>query len=153
MASEADLEALVRLAVALRAQVGPSPPSAAELGSSIARLLHEASPEVLLASPSTGAAGGSVQGRSRYSAWLLALEAEREDVLVVREVRRRGVGQRLVALAMARATAQGWRSLGRSPQEGNPAAVPWYPPGGCVADSARWQGGRDLGLQRTRAPA
>jgi GNAT superfamily N-acetyltransferase len=45
---------------------------------------------------------------------MLALEAELEDVFVVREVRRRGVGQRLVASAIARAAAKGYRSLGLS---------------------------------------
>jgi ribosomal protein S18 acetylase RimI-like enzyme len=153
IASEADLDALVRLAVAFRDHVGQSTPSAAEFCSSIARLLHEASTEFFLASTSTGAAVGYVQCRYRYSAWMLALEAELEDVFVVREVRRRGVGQRLVTFAMARATAKGCRSLGLSTNERNTAAVTLYQRLGFVADSARWQGGRYLWLQRTLDPA
>jgi ribosomal protein S18 acetylase RimI-like enzyme len=152
IASEADLNALVRLAVAFRDHVGESTPSAEEFCSSIAPLLHEASTEFLLASTPTGAAVGYVQCRYRYSAWLLALEAELEDVFVVREVRRRGVGQRLVAFAMARATAKGCRSLGLSTNERNTAAVTLYQRLGFVAEGAQWQGGRYLWLQRTLDP-
>jgi ribosomal protein S18 acetylase RimI-like enzyme len=116
-------------------------------------LLHEASTELFLASIPTGAAVGYVQCRYRYSAWRLALEAELEDVFVVREVRRRGVGQRLVAFAIARATAKGCRSLGLSTNERNTAAVTLYQRLGFVAVCARWQGGRQLWLQRTLEPA
>src|SRR5262245_45612060 len=153
IASEADLDALVRLAVAFRDHVGQSTPSVAEFCSSIARLLHEASTEFFLASTSTEAAVGYIQCRYRYSAWRVALEAELEDVFVVREVRRRGVGQRLVAFAIARATTKGCRSLGLSTNERNTAAVTLYQRLGFIADSARWQGGRYLWLQRTLDPA
>lgn len=127
--------------------------SAEEFCASIARLLHEASTEFFLASTLTGAAVGYVQCRYRYSAWRLALEAELEDVFVVREVRRRGVGQRLVAFAMARATAKGCRALGLSTNERNTAAVTLYQRLGFVTACARWQGGRYLWLQRTLGPA
>jgi ribosomal protein S18 acetylase RimI-like enzyme len=83
---------------------------------------------------------------------MLALEAELEDVFVVREARRRGVGQRLVAFAIARATAKGCRSLGLSTNERNTEAVRLYQRRGFVAESARWQDGRHLWLQRTLEP-
>ena len=153
IASEADLDALVHLAIAFRDHVGHSTPSADEFRASLARLLPEASTEFFLARTPTGATVGYVQCRYRYSAWRLALEAELEDVFVVHEVRRRGVGQRLVAFAMARATAKGCRSLGLSTNERNTAAVALYQRLGFVADDARWQGGRYLWLQRTLDPA
>ena len=153
IASEADRGALVRLAVAFRDHVGQSTPSAEEFCSSIALLLHETSTEFFLASTPTGAAVGYVQCRYRYSAWMLALEAELEDVFVIREVRRRGVGQRLVAFAIARATAKGCRSLGLSTNERNTAAVTLYQRLGFATACARWQGGRYLWLQRTLDPA
>jgi ribosomal protein S18 acetylase RimI-like enzyme len=153
MASEADLDALVRLAVAFRDHVGQMTPSAEEFCVSMAVLLHDASAEFFLASTPTGAAVGYVQCRYRYSAWRLALEAELEDVFVVREVRRRGVGKRLVAFAIARATAKGCRSLGLSTNECNTAAVTLYQRLGFAATWARWQGGRNLWLQRPLDPA
>jgi len=152
IASETDLDALVRLAVAFRDHVGQATPSAGEFCSALAMLLREVSTEFFLASTPTGAAGGYVQCRYRYSAWMLALEAELEDVFVVREVRRRGVGQRLVAFAMARATAKGCHSLGLSTNERNTEAVTLYQRLGFVAACARWQGGRQLWLQRTLEP-
>jgi hypothetical protein len=90
LASEADLEALVRLAVAFRDHVGERTPSAEEFSASIAVLLHDASAEFFLARTPAGAAVGYVQCRYRYSAWMVALEAELEDVFVVRETRRGG---------------------------------------------------------------
>jgi ribosomal protein S18 acetylase RimI-like enzyme len=152
MASEADLDALVRLAVAFRDHVGQLTPSAEEFCSSIALLLREANTEFFLAGTPTGGAVGYVQCRYRYSAWRLALEAELEDVFVVCEARRRGVGQRLVAFAIARATAKGCRSLGLSTNERNTEALSLYQHLGFVAESARWQGGRYLWLQRTLDP-
>ena len=83
---------------------------------------------------------------------MLALEAELEDVFVVREARRRGVGPRLVAFAITRATAKGGRSLGLSTNERNTEAISLYQRFGFVAESARWQGGRFLWLQRTLEP-
>jgi ribosomal protein S18 acetylase RimI-like enzyme len=153
LASEADLEAIVHLAVAFRDHVGQSTPSAEAFRASIAVLLHDASAEFFLARTATGTAVGYVQCRYRYSAWMLALEAELEDVFVIREARRRGVGQRLVAFAIARATAKGCRALGLSTNERNTAAVRLYQRFGFIAESARWQGGRYLWLQRTLEPA
>jgi len=54
---------------------------------------------------------------------MLVLEAEIEDVFVVREARRRGVGQRLVVCAIARSTAKGCRSLGDTPPKELPRDV------------------------------
>ena len=144
LASEADLDALVRLAVAFRDHVGERTPSAEEFCASLAVLLHDASAEFFLARTAAGAAVGYVQCRYRYSAWMLALVAELEDVFVVREARRRGVGQQLVAFAMARATAKGCRSLGLSTNERNTAAVILYQRLGFVATCGRY-----LWLQRT----
>jgi GNAT superfamily N-acetyltransferase len=152
LASAADLEALVRLAVACRDHVGQATPSAEACCASIAMLLHDASTEFVLARTPAGAAVGSVPCRSRDSAWRLALEAELEDVFVVREARRRGVGQRLVAFAIARATAKGCRSPGLSTHERNTAAVRLDQRVGLVAEAAWWQGGRQLWLQRTLDP-
>src|SRR5882724_335309 len=149
LASEADLDALVRLAGAFRDHVGPSTPSATSCCASMAVLLHDASAGFFLASTPTGAAVGYVPCRDRYSAWMLALEADLEDVFVVREARRHGVGQRLVASAIARAAAKGCRSLGLSTHERNTAAVSLYQRFGSVAESAPRQGGRQLWRQRT----
>jgi GNAT superfamily N-acetyltransferase len=148
IASVVDLGVLVRLAVAFRDHIGQSTPSEAELCASIALLLRDEDTEFFLASDTTGTGMGYVQCRYRYSAWASALEAELEDVFVVREVRRQGVGQRLVEFAIARTVAKGCRSLGLNTNERNAEAVALYQRLGFVAERVRWQGGRQLWLQR-----
>ena len=53
---------------------------------------------------------------------------------------------------MAQAIAKGCRSLGLSTNERNTEAVSLYQRYGFVAESARWQSGRYLWLQRTLEP-
>ena len=79
IASEADLDALVRLAVAFRDHVGQSTPSAEEFCSSIALLLHEANTEFFLASTPTGAASDmcSVATATQSGGWRLRQRSKR----------------------------------------------------------------------------
>jgi ribosomal protein S18 acetylase RimI-like enzyme len=143
IASEADLEALMHLATAFRDYLGQSLPSEADFRQSLALLLKDAGTEFFLACDALGMALGYVQARYRYSAWTLALEAELEDVFVVPEARRHGVGRRLMEFALARAIARGaarwgstrtsiirarWRCIGS-------AALSPNAPGGTAAGS------------------
>jgi ribosomal protein S18 acetylase RimI-like enzyme len=149
MANKADLESLVRLAAAFRDHLGQSTPSEAEFRTSIATLLQDAGTEFFLACNGQGAVLGYIQARYRYSAWTSALEAELEDVFVVREARRRRVGLRLVAFAIARATARGCRSVGLNTNERNADALALYRQVGFRAERPRWQGGRQLWLNKS----
>ena len=149
MASEADLESLIRLAVAFRDHLGQSTPSEAEFRTSIATLLQDASTEFFLACEGQGAVLGYVQARYRYSAWISALEAELEDVFVVPEARRRRVGLRLVEFAIARATEKGCRSMGLNTNEHNADALALYRQVGFRSERPRWQGGRQLWLNKS----
>jgi ribosomal protein S18 acetylase RimI-like enzyme len=128
--------------------VGQSRPSEEDLRASLARLLRDDDTEFFLASDTTGAEVGFVQCRYRYSAWISALEAELEDVFVVREIRGQGVGRRLVEFAIARATARGCHALGLNTNEHNIEAVRLYQRLGLVAERARWQGGRQLRMEK-----
>lgn len=126
VASATDLDALVHLAAAFREHLGQATPSDADLRASIARLMQDANAEFFLACGPRGTALGYVQCRYRYSAWTSALEAELEDVFVLRQARRRGVGRRLVEFAMARAAAKGCRSIGLNTNERNEDALALY---------------------------
>jgi ribosomal protein S18 acetylase RimI-like enzyme len=148
LASEADLEALVRLAAAFRDHLGLSTPVEADLHASITQLLQDAATEFFLACTACGRPLGYVQARYRYSAWTTALEAELEDVFVLREARRRGVGWRLVAFAVTRATARGCRTIGLNTNERNVGAVALYQRLGFETARALWQGGRQLWLTK-----
>jgi ribosomal protein S18 acetylase RimI-like enzyme len=152
LASAADLEALVGLATAFRDHVGLSAPSGADFRTSIARLLQDRDTEFFLAcSACDGTSLGYVQSRYRYSAWTLALEAEIEDVFVVQAARRGGVGRQLMALAMARATAKGCRTIGLNTNERNTGAVALYQQLGLYTERTRWHGGRQLWLTKVLA--
>jgi ribosomal protein S18 acetylase RimI-like enzyme len=153
VAREADLDALVRLAAAFRDHLGQSLPSEVEFRQSLARLLKDAGTEFVLACDALGAALGYVQARYRYLAWTSALEAELEDVFVVREARQQGVGLRLMELTMARAIARGCRSMGLDTNERNTGALALYRKCGFVAERVRWDGGRQLWLVRSLEPA
>jgi GNAT superfamily N-acetyltransferase len=59
----------------------------------------------------------------KTSLWTSALEAELEDVFVVNEARRRGVGRRLVEFAIAHALARGCRAIGLNTNERNIGAL------------------------------
>ncbi len=149
IAHAADRDALVRLAAAFRDQLKRATPSDAELGPSIARLLKDPATEFVLACGAEGTAVGYVQARYRYSAWLSALEAELEDVFVVEDARRHGVGRRLVAFAITRAAERGCRSIGLNTNEHNEAALALYRYFGFRAERALWRAGRQLWLEKS----
>lgn len=148
IAGEADLEALVRLAAAFRDHLRQVTPSEADFRISIARLLQDAGAEFFLACDSRGTSLGYVQCRYRYSAWISGLEAELEDVFVVRAARRCGVGLRLMEFAISRARERGCRSMGLNTNERNAAAVALYRKVGFRYERSRWDGGRQLWLDR-----
>jgi ribosomal protein S18 acetylase RimI-like enzyme len=148
MAREADLESLVRLAAAFRDHLGQSTPSDAAFRVSIAAFLQDAGAEFFLAWDAQQGAIGYVQARYRYSAWTSALEAELEDVFVVPEARRRGVGLRLVQFAIARANERACRSMGLNTNERNEGALALYRRLGFRSERPRWQGGRQLWLNK-----
>jgi ribosomal protein S18 acetylase RimI-like enzyme len=148
IASAADLGALVRLAGAFRDHLGLLTPLDADLRASIALLLQDAGTEFFLAREAHGMPLGYVQARYRYSAWTSGLEAELEDVFVIREARRGGVGLRLIAFAITRATARGCRTIGLNTNERNAGAVALYERLGFRAERALWQGGRQLWLTK-----
>lgn len=149
LASETELDALVRLAVAFRDHLGLSTPVDADLRASITQLLQDADTEFFLACNACGMPLGYVQARYRYSAWTTALEAELEDVFVIREARRSGVGLRLVEFAVTRTTARGCRTIGLNTNERNTGAVALYQRLGFETERALWQGGRQLWLTKS----
>jgi ribosomal protein S18 acetylase RimI-like enzyme len=148
LASATDLDALVQLAGAFRDHLGQSNPTQEDFRRSFAMLLQSDEAEFLLACDAQEAALGYIQCRYRYSAWFSALTAEIEDVFVIREERRCGLGLRLVETAIARAAARGCRIIGLNTNERNEAAVALYRRLGFRAEHARWQEGRQLWFEK-----
>ncbi len=148
IAREADLNSLVRLAAAFRDRLGQSTPSDADFRESIALLLNDAKTEFFLACDVQGNNLGYVQCRYRYSAWISGLEAELEDVFVVREARRRGVGRRLVEFAIDRSRERGCSAIGLNTNERNENAIGLYQRLGFRSLRPLW-GGRQLWLDKS----
>jgi ribosomal protein S18 acetylase RimI-like enzyme len=149
VASEIDLDALVRLGTAFRDHLGQSTPSDADFRASIAMLLKDAGTEFFLACGAGETGLGYAQCRYRYSAWISAPEAELEDIFVARQARRQGMGRQLLEFAMARATRRGCRLMGLNTNERNQGALALYRKCGFVAERPLWDGGRQLWLQRS----
>jgi ribosomal protein S18 acetylase RimI-like enzyme len=150
VANETDLDGLIGLAVAFRDHQQQDWPSDQQFREAFALLLGDSSVDVILALAAGNRPLGYVMTRYRYSAWVPGLSAELEDVFVVSEARRHGVGRRLVADAIARAEQRGCRLLSVTTNERNRAALALYATFGFRAERERYDGGRALWLERWR---
>lgn len=148
LATDADLESLVRLALEFRDYLERAEPTAADFRRGFSNLLGDPSTEFVLAIGAGGAADGYVQCRYRTSAWNGGLEAELEDVFVAAAARRAGLGRRLVEAAVERAAARGCGAVLLTTNERNTAALELYTRLGFTAARQRWGGGRQLWLER-----
>jgi len=148
VANQADLDALGRLAIAFRDHLERATPTNEDFRKGIAVLLEDRDTEFLLASDARGAHIGYLQARYRRSAWTRGFQGEIEDVFVVPEARRRGVGRRLLERAIARAAERGCRLLGLTTNERNTAALALYLRLGFVVEPPLWHGGRQLWLEK-----
>lgn len=144
LAGPADLDAVTALASAFRDFLGDAQPSDAAFRAGFARLLADPEADFLVAEGL-----GYVALRYRDSAWHQGLECEVEDVFVHPAARGQGLGRRLMEAALERAEARGCRAIGLTTNERNAAAVALYEALGLRADRPRWEGGRQLWLQRS----
>ena len=148
LAEPHDADQVARLLVAFRDHIGSDWPSENAFLASVERLLEDRDTEFLLAAPGgDGPPAGVLQLRFRHSVWKAAPDAWLEDLFVAGGVRRAGVGDALVALAIERARARGARRIELDCNERNAAALALYERHGF---SPRYKGGpgRDLFLGR-----
>lgn len=153
IASTSDFDSVLGLVTAFRDHLGGSIISDADLRRSGAILLKDGNTEFFLACDDLKAPIGYVQSRYRYSLWASGLQLELEDLFVVHQARRRGVGLRLVDFAIARAIERGCRSIGLNTNERNEGALTLYRRLGFASERALWNGGRQLWLQKSLDPS
>lgn len=151
LATEADLESLVSLALEFRDYLQRGEPTAAAFRQGFGRLLRDPSTEFVLAVDAGLLAVGYVQSRYRTSAWNGGVEVELEDVFVAAASRGRGLGRRLVEMAIDHAAARGCGVALLTTNERNTDAMELYARLGFSAERERWQGGRQLCLERVIA--
>ena len=148
VAAPDEAETVAALLVAFRDHNGADWPSANAFLASVERLFEDLDTEFLLASRDDDSApAGVLQLRFRLSVWRAAPDAWLEDLFVLADARRAGVGDALLTLAVERATERGAKRIELDTNEDNAGALALYERHGF---STRSKGGtgRDLFLGR-----
>ena len=148
LADADDQDAVVALVLAFRDHSHPRSLPDAEVASSVGRLLADPLTDFLIASSEQGDALGYVQLRCQYSLWVSGLVVQLEDLFVVSSSRRQGIGLQLLHAAVARAAERSARFIWLNTNERNLDAVRLYAKAGFSSERQRWQGGRQLWLER-----
>ena len=148
LAATEDIDQVVELVRAFRDHVQQARPSDADIASSVDHLLADSAADFLLASSPEGGALGYVQLRYQYSLWVSGSLAQIEDLFVVSEFRRRGIGLQLLQAVAARASERSSRFIWLNTNERNLDAMRLYTKAGYSSARERWQGGRQLWLER-----
>ena len=148
VADAADSARLVELVRSFRDHVAQVRPSDAEVTASVERLIADPATDFLIASSAQDGALGYVQLRYQYSLWVNGTLAQLEDLFVLSSFRRRGVGLQLLQAAAARASGRSSRYIWLNTNERNLDAVRLYTRAGFSSARERWQGGRQLWLER-----
>jgi ribosomal protein S18 acetylase RimI-like enzyme len=144
LAGAGDLASMRSLVRAFRDHLRADAPTDAELDEHLPGALRDPGIEFVCARVG-GRAAGYTQTRFFHSLWAGGFEALVEDLFVLPELRRRGVGRALLRHALARARARGARLLGLNTNERNLAAQELYRSEGLRPQSATiWPGGREV---------
>jgi ribosomal protein S18 acetylase RimI-like enzyme len=148
LAGTGDHNVVVALVLAFRDDSHQRRLSDADVASSVERLLVDPMTDFLLALSERGDALGYVQLRYQYSLWVSGSIAQLEDLFVMSSFRRRGIGLQLLEAAVARANERSSRFIWLNTNERNLDAVRLYTKAGFSTGRERWQGGRQLWLER-----
>jgi ribosomal protein S18 acetylase RimI-like enzyme len=127
LAGPDDVGAVARLLIGFRDHYGRSEPPDDTFYSGVARLIDDPGTEYLLAAAADGdEAAGVCQLRYRHSLWTASEDCWLEDLYVAERARRAGLGEALVACAIARARARGCGRIELDVSESNRAAWALY---------------------------
>ena len=123
-----EAEAVARLLIAFRNDFyGRDWPSDNSILASVERLIETTDTEFLLGSPDDDAPPAAVaQLRFRHSVWMAAPDGWLEDLYVLPDARRRGLGTAMVSLVLARARERGARRVELDVTEDNEVARAVY---------------------------
>jgi ribosomal protein S18 acetylase RimI-like enzyme len=124
-ASEQDAGSVTALMAAFRDHMGRDQPATDAIGATVAALLRDSDTDFLLAA-ADGEPAGVCQLRYRLAVWTGADDCWLEDLFVVAEARRSGLGRALVTEALERARARGCGRIELDVDEANTGAIAFY---------------------------
>jgi ribosomal protein S18 acetylase RimI-like enzyme len=125
IATHDDIGCLIPIILAFRDE-GDDFPTAESLQSDLPRLIADEDMEFLIAGSPSHPCRGFLQQRYRHTLWLSAPEAYIEDLFVVQDARRQGIGRSLVGFAVERARARGCPVISLDTMERNESALRLY---------------------------
>jgi GNAT superfamily N-acetyltransferase len=125
---------VARLLVGFRDHYGRSEPPAETFLTGVERLIVRPDTEYLLAAADDRPPGGVCQLRYRYGVWTASEDCWLEDLFVVEQDRRFGLGAALVAEAIARARERGCGRIELDVSQSNTGAWALYERMGFSAD-------------------
>jgi ribosomal protein S18 acetylase RimI-like enzyme len=127
LAEDRDLDEVTTLIAAFRDWWGKDVPSDESIRATVRALLGDPMTEYLLAASAPGeAASGVCQLRYRLSVWTGTEDCWLEDLYVLEDARRSGMGRSLVSAALDRARGRGCRRIELDVNEENTAAIDFY---------------------------
>jgi ribosomal protein S18 acetylase RimI-like enzyme len=148
LAGTEDRHRVVELVRGFRDHFQQVKPSDADVVSSVERLLADPATDFLLAVSAEARALGYVQLRYQYSLWVNGSIAQIKDLFVVPSFRRHGIGLQPLLAAAARASERSSRFIWLNTNERNLEAIRLHTKAGFSSARERWQGGRQLWLER-----
>jgi GNAT superfamily N-acetyltransferase len=145
IANEDDLPDLARLLLAFRDHLDTGRPTEEALLSFLPEVLADSTTEFCLAHSEAGDAVGFTQCRYFRSVWESGWKVQLEDLFVVEPLRGQGIGARLMALVIERASTRGAVAIVLNTNERNEAAQAFYRRAGfSPVTEQRWRGGREF---------
>lgn len=124
-AGAADAATVARLMAEFRDHLWKSEPAEAEIRASVERILTDPQSEFLIASDDERPAG-VCQLRYRWSVWTSSEDCWLEDLFVVPDARRAGLGRALVDAALSSARARGCVRIELDVDQDNKPAMGLY---------------------------
>ncbi|WP_299405719.1 GNAT family N-acetyltransferase [Acaryochloris sp. IP29b_bin.148] len=148
-ASFDDLDALLALLIAFHEHLQVPISNSDPLQVALERLLKDPMCDFMLATDTGGTGLAYTQIRYFYSLWSLGLEAKLEDLYVQPEVRRQKLGSQLLSASIEQARQRQCRLIALNTNEKNIIAKNLYIRQGFSCQPWRWQGGRQLWLEKS----
>ena len=148
LANLSDRHILLSLLIAFHEHLQMPIASPHKLHAALERLLADPMCDFALAVTANDSGLAYSQIRYFYSLWSLGLEAKLEDVYVIPEAQRQGLGAQLLTFSIELARQRECQLIALNTNESNIAARHFYSQNGFSCQPSRWQGGQQLWFEK-----